>query len=457
MHKLAQLDRDYVWHPFTQMRDWAKREPIILERGKGSVLMDVHGKKYLDGNASIWTNLHGHNHPRLNRAIKAQLDKISHSSSLGLANKPASLLAEKLVKAGGRPLKKVFFSDNGSTALEVALKMSYEYNRRIGRARSPRFLSLGGGYHGDTVGAASLGQIELFRQSCNGLLFKADKVISPNCYRCPFNKAKPDRRDARIGRKCKWECIGKLEVKLSSRKYGALVLEPLIQGAAGMIMHPSGWLKRAVRAARNSGTQVIADEVMTGFGRTGTIFAVQRENAVPDYLCLAKGMTGGYLPMAATLTTQDVFDVFLGEYDEFKSFFHGHSYTGNQLGSAAALASWELLKDSKGRARRKVLEKMLACELETLWQLAAVGDVRQEGLVAGVELVDDWQTRKPFPLKAQVGARVCEQMANRGILTRPIGNVVPLLPPYCTTDAQVRRMVRALRESIIEVLGGPRV
>jgi len=452
MHKLAQLDRDYVWHPFTQMRDWAKREPVILERGKGSVLIDVHGKKYLDGNASIWTNLHGHNHPRLNRAIQTQLCRVAHSSALGLGNEPASLLAQRLVKLARRPLKKVFFSDNGSTALEVALKMSYEYNRRIGRARSPRFLSLGGGYHGDTVGAASLGQIELFRQSCNGLLFKADKVISPNCYRCPFNKAKPDRQDARIGRKCKWECIGKLESKLSSRKYGALVLEPLIQGAAGMIMHPSGWLKRAVKSAKDSGTQVIADEVMTGFGRTGAIFAVQREKVAPDYLCLAKGMTGGYLPMAATLTTQDVFDVFLGEYDEFKTFFHGHSYTGNQLGSSAALASLELLKDPRGRLRRKALEKMLSRELETLWPLAAVGDIRQEGLVAGVELVADWKTRKAFPLKAKVGIRVCESMASKGVLTRPIGNVVPLLPPYCTTDAQLRKMVRVLRESIMEVL-----
>jgi len=453
MHKLAQLDRDYVWHPFTQMHDWVKQEPIVIERGKGSVLVDVHGKKYLDGNASIWTNLHGHNHPRLNRAIKAQLNKVAHSSALGLANEPASLLAGKLVKVAGRPLKKVFFSDNGSTALEVALKMSYEYNRRIGRSRSPRFLSLSGSYHGDTVGAASLGQIELFKQSCNGLLFKSDKVISPYCYRCPFNKAKPDRQDARVGRKCKWECIRKLEVKLSSRKYGALVLEPLIQGAAGMIMHPSGWLKRATNAAKDSGAQVIADEVMTGFGRTGAIFAGQKEKVVPDFLCLAKGMTGGYLPMAATLTTQDVFDVFLGEYDEFKTFFHGHSFTGNQLGSAAALASWGLLKDPKGRARRKVLEKVLARELKSLWPLAAVGDIRQEGLVAGVELVDDWRRRKPFPLKAQVGARVCEQMANRGVLTRPIGNVVPLLPPYCTSDAQVRRMIRVLRESIEVVLG----
>ena len=454
MHKLAKLDQRYIWHPFTQMRDWAKHEPIVLERGKGAVLEDVRGKKYLDGNASIWTNLHGHDHPQINRAIQKQLRKVAHTSALGLASEPASLLAEKLVKAARRPLNKVFFSDNGSTAIEVALKMSHEFARRTGRSRSPRFLSLGGAYHGDTAGAASLGHINFFRRGYRGLLFKSDEVMSPICYRCPFNRAEPDRNDARLGRKCKWECVGKVEEKVGRKKYAAMVVEPRVQGAAGMIMHPEGWLRRVTGAVRASGAQLIADEVMTGFGRTGAIFAAQKEKVVPDFLCLAKGLTGGYLPMAATLTTQNVFDAFLGEHEEYKTFFHGHSYTGNQLGAAAALASWKLLCDLKNRNRRKALEKVFSRELGTLWSLAAVGDIRQEGLVVGVELVDEWRTRKAFPLKAQVGARVCEQMASRGVLTRSIGNVLPLLPPYCTTDAQVKRMVRVLRESIEVVLGG---
>ncbi len=457
MHKLAALDRRYVWHPFTQMRDWAKREPIVLVRGKGAVLEDVVGKKYLDGNASIWTNLHGHNHLRVNRAIQKQLGRVAHTSALGLANEPASLLAEKLVKGAGRPLKKVFFSDDGSTALEVALKMAYEFTRRTGRSRAPRFLSLDGAYHGDTIGATSLGHIDLFHKSYSGLLFKSDKMASPACYRCPFNRAKPQRRDARLYAKCNHECATKVEQKLERRKYAALVVEPRVQGAAGMVMHPPGWLKRVAAAARASGALLIADEVMTGFGRTGEIFAGRKEKVTPDFLCLAKGLTGGYLPMAATLTTQPVFDAFLGEYEEFKTFFHGHSYTSNQLGAAAALASWELLTDPKARARRRALEKAFGKELETLWDFVAVGDVRREGLVTGVELVADWKTRKAFPLKAQAGIRVCEAMARRGVLTRPIGNVVPLLPPYCTTDAQLRRMVKALRESVVEVLGGERI
>ena len=453
MHKLAKLDQRYIWHPFTQMRDWAKHEPIVLERGKGAVLEDVRGKKYLDGNASIWTNLHGHGHPQINRALQKQLRKVAHTSALGLANEPASLLAEKLIKAARRPLKKIFFSDNGSTSIEVALKMSHEFARRTGRSRSPGFLSLGGAYHGDTVGAASLGHINFFGRGYRGLLFKSDEVMSPICYRCPFNRGEPDRNDARLGRKCKWECVDKVEEKVGRKKYAAMVVEPRVQGAAGMIMHPEGWLRRVTAAVRASGAQLIADEVMTGFGRTGAMFATQKEKVVPDFLCLAKGLTGGYLPMAATLTTQNVFDAFLGEYEEYKTFFHGHSYTGNQLGAAAALASWKLLCNSKNRMRRKALEKVLSRELGALWSLAAVGDIRQDGLVVGVELVDDWRTRKAFPLKAQVGARVCEQMAKRGVLTRSIGNVVPLLPPYCTTDAQVKRMVRVLRESIEAVLG----
>jgi adenosylmethionine-8-amino-7-oxononanoate aminotransferase len=457
MHKLAGLDQKYVWHPFTQMRDWAKREPIVLARGKGAVLEDVRGKKYLDANASIWTNLHGHNHPKLDAALQLQLKKVAHTSALGFANEPAALLAERLVKSAKGLLKKVFFSDDGSTALEVALKMSYEFTRRTGRARKPKFLSLSGAYHGDTVGAVSVGHIDLFHKAYGGLLFKSDKVMSPYCYRCPFNRAKPERVDARVTRKCNWECVGKVEAKLKRRKYAAFVVEPRVQGAAGMIAHPEGWLKRVGEAVRASGAQLIADEVMTGFGRTGSMFACQKERVTLDFLCVAKGLTGGYLPMAATLTTREVFDAFLGEYEEFKTFFHGHSYTGNQLGAATALASLDILQSGESNKKRRALEKNLRDELQTLWPLSAVGDVRQEGLVAGVELVADWRTRKAFPLKAQAGIGVCEAMARRGVLTRPIGNVIPLLPPYCTTAVQLRKMVRALREAIVEVLGGAKV
>ncbi len=506
MHKFARLDHAHVWHPFTQMRDWLKREPIVIASGKGAVLRDAHGKEYLDANSSIWTNLHGHQHPKLNAAVARQLKRISHSSALGFANEPASLLARELVAvakprtlrqpsaragrgsaANATHLTKVFFSDDGSTALEVALKLAYEYTRRTrgatracssGASPHPRFLSLDGAYHGDTIGAVSLGHIDLFHKAYGGMLFATDKVMSPYCYRCPFNKAKPEREDARKYRQCNWECVGKVEQKFRAQKkrgnpYAAFVFEPLMQGAAGMIPQPSGWLRQVTDIARSHGALLIADEVMTGFGRTGVtchvdaaavsrvskqpqqakLFACSRVGITPDFLCVAKGLTGGYLPMAATLTTQKVFAAFLGEYHEFKTFFHGHSFTGNQLGASAALASLELLHSRASVHARARLQQALAAELKKLWALPNVGDIRQVGLTVGVELVRDWRTRQPFALRERAGIRVCEAMARRGVLTRPVGNVIVLMPPYCTTMAQVRTMVAALGDAVSEVLG----
>lgn len=507
MHPLAKLDHRYVWHPFTQMRQWLAREPIVIVSGRGAVLRDVRGREYLDANSSIWTNLHGHRHPKIDAALRRQLGKIAHCSALGLANEPASLLAARLVRAaaavvqagasasrtGPQPaLTKVFFSDDGSTALEVALKLAYEFSRRTGRSRRPRFCSLEGGYHGDTVGAVSLGHIALFHRSWAGLCFKTDAVRAPYCYRCPYNRGQPERADARLWRACRWECLDELEQAFAAQAkrgtpYAGFVFEPLIQGAAGMIAQPPGWLERAAQIARTHGALLIADEVLTGFGRCGSggpvgplgrsadlvarttpndrhttragparalpLFACGLVGVGPDFLCLAKGLTGGYLPMAATLTTQAVFDAFLGEYHQFKTFFHGHSYTANPLGAAAALASLELLNEPAGRRARAELERTLSQELQRLWALEPVGDIRQVGLIAGIELVRDWRTRRAFALGEAVGARVCEAMARRGVLTRPIGNVVVLMPPYCTTAAQLQRMVGALGEAVEEVLG----
>jgi adenosylmethionine-8-amino-7-oxononanoate aminotransferase len=561
---LAKLDQKYVWHPFTQMRDWLRGEPIVIVEGRGAVLRDAKGREFLDANSSIWTNLHGHRHPKINQAIQRQLKKIAHSSTLGLANEPASLLAAKLMeiankiydlrftiydspgqsgrtdktvgcttKRGPSPrpsprlgvaremacpargcsasrrlgnkskfvnpeLAKVFFSDDGSTALEVALKLAYEFTKRTrGLKPKPRFLSLEGAYHGDTVGAVSAGHIDLFHQAYSGLLFKTDKVMSPYCYRCPFNRAKPERDDARNYRRCGWECVGLVEQKFLRQKkkgnpYGAFVFEPLMQGAAGMIPQPGGWLRQVAEIARGHGALLIADEVMTGFGRTGAavevlrnswdalqrdgpspqpslhltergrrhslershevLFACHHEFVQPDFLCVAKGLTGGYLPMAATLTTQNIFDAFLGKYEEFKTFFHGHSFTGNQLGAAASLASLDILQSPASVRARTDLQKNLGDELQSLWRLPQVGDIRQVGLVAGIELVKDWRTREPFGLRERAGIRVCEAMARRGVLTRPVGNVIVLMPPYCTTKAQVSEMVSALGEAVSETL-----
>lgn len=475
MHRLAQLDHQHVWHPFTQMKDWLEREPIVIVSGDGAVLEDINGKRYLDANASIWTNLHGHRHPQLNAAIERQLRKIAHSSALGLANEPCSLLAHALVKSANPTpvpleptLTKVFFSDDGSTAMEVALKLAYEFARRSGLSSKPRFLSVDGAYHGDTIGAVSLGHIDLFHQTYGGLVFKTDKVPAPYCYRCPFNRAKPERADARSYRKCDWECVRPVEEKFAlqtkkNRPYAAMVVEPLMQGAAGMIAQPAGWLRRVSEIVRSHKALLIADEVMTGFGRSGftdpgqpgtdSLYACHQENVQPDFLALAKGLTGGYLPMAATLTTQAVFDAFLGEYSEFKTFFHGHSFTGNQLGSAAALTNLRLLHSKSSVRNRRRLQKAISEQLRSLWTIRHIGDIRQVGLMAGIELVRDWRTRQSYDLRERAGIRVCEAMARRGVLTRPIGNVVVLMPPYCTSPAQLEQMIRALHESVLEVLG----
>lgn len=487
MHPLAVLDHKHVWHPFTQMRDWLRHEPVVVVRGQGARLWDARGRSYLDGNASIWTNLHGHAHPKLDRALRGQLKRIAHSSALGLANEPASRLAARLVGAVADPparLRRVFFSDDGSTAVEVALKLAYEYTRRTRGDRRPRFLGVEGAYHGDTVGAVSLGHIDLFHQAYAGLLFRTDRVMAPYCYRCPFNRARPERGDAREYRRCQWECVDQVERRLAVRRrrgppYAAFVYEPLMQGAAGMIPQPAGWLPRVAALVRAHGGLLVADEVMTGFGRAGlggdlgegsgipnrprskgraiwrgpALFASQVAGVQPDLLCLAKGLTGGYLPMGATLVTDAVFEAFLGEYSEFKTFFHGHSYTGNQLAAAVGLASLDLLEQPSEIRRRAALEQQLEAELGPLRALSHVGDIRRVGLMVGVELVRDWRTRSPFDLAEQAGIRVCAAMTRRGVLTRPVGNVVVLMPPYVTTPDELSEMVTALRRSVVQVLG----
>jgi adenosylmethionine---8-amino-7-oxononanoate aminotransferase len=483
MHPIAELDLKYHWHPFTQMREWLRHEPIVIASGKGALLRDIHGRQYLDANSSIWTNLHGHNEPRLNRALERQLRRVAHVSALGLANPPAAQLAARLIETARVPLDpaltRVFYSDNGSTAIEVALKLACEFCRRTDRTRKPRFLSLSGAYHGDTIGAVSVGHIDLFHRAYSGLLFKSDQVMAPYCYRCRFNRAKPERADARDYRRCHWECVDEVEKRFvraakQGRPYSAFVFEPRVQGAAGMIPQPEGWLNRVAKIARAHGALLIADEVLTAFGRATTIndpkseirnqkseirnqksrlFASHVEGVQPEFIALAKGLTGGYLPMAATLTTQAVFDAFLGDYAEFKTFFHGHSYTANPLAAATALANLDLLKSTGSVRARSRLDAALRHELPTLWGHPNVGDIRQVGLIAGIELVKDWRTREPFDLRDQAGNRVCAAMARRGVLTRPIGNVIVIMPPYCTTTAQVRAMIRVLHRALADALG----
>jgi len=418
---LVQWDHDYLWHPFTQMRGFRQEELLIITRGEGVYLYDLQGRRYLDGVSSIWVNVHGHRRPELDEALKEQLALVAHSTLLGLAHPPAIVLAKRLVDIAPPGLTKVFFSDNGSTAVEVALKMAFQYWQLKGHPEKRRFLKLSQAYHGDTLGAVSVGGIPLFHDLYRPLLFDSLEAPAPYCYRCDYQG------------KCHTQCLSQLEelVHTHGHELAAVIIEPVMQGAAGMIPQPPGYLKRLREVTWEYGTLLIADEVATGFGRTGRMFACELEEVSPDLLCLAKGITGGYLPLAATLATEEIYEAFLGEYQAFKTFFHGHSYTGNPLAAAVALASLDIFE------KDQLLEKLpakIAFLTERLAQMAShphIGDIRQRGLMVGIELVAERQEKKPFPVAWRTGHRVILEARKLGAILRPLGDVIVLLPPLC--------------------------
>jgi len=443
--QLIDWDHRYLWHPFTQMLEWEREEPLIIEQGKGRYLIDTEGKRYLDGTSSIWVNLHGHRHPTLDRAIKKQLDRIAHSTLLGLANPPAIQLARALVRIAPKGLKRVFYSDNGSTAVEVALKMAIQYWQQRHPEAGPKntFLHLRLAYHGDTIGAVSVGNIELFHSRFKSLRFSSIEADPPYCYRCPLGMTYPA---------CRMACLDPIERLLQDRhrELAGFIIEPLVQAAAGMLTSPPGYLKRIRELCTNYNVLLIADEVATGFGRTGKMFACQHEEVTPDLMAISKGLTGGYMPLAATLTTDEIYQAFLGKYEDFKTFFHGHSFTGNPLGCAVALANLEVFKQDNTLSRLQPKIKTMAKLLQPLRQLPHVGDIRQKGFVAAIELVEDKKTRKPYPLVARIGHRVCKIARQSGLLLRPLGNVIMLVPPLTITRTELRRMVKTVRAAIVQ-------
>jgi adenosylmethionine-8-amino-7-oxononanoate aminotransferase len=447
---LADWDRTYLWHPFTQMQEWEQEEPLIIEQGKGSYLIDTEGKRYLDGTSSIWVNLHGHRHPALNRAMKNQLDTLAHSTLLGLSNPPAIQLARELIRIAPKGMKRVFYSDNGSTAVEVALKMAVQYwQQRCSDAGSKNtFLHLKLAYHGDTVGAVSVGNIDLFHSRFKSLLFPTVEADPPYCYRCPLRLTYPS---------CQMACLDPIEriLKERHRELAGFIIEPLVQAAAGMITAPPGYLKRIRELCTKYNVLLIADEVATGFGRTGKMFACQHEGVPPDLMAIGKGLTGGYMPLAATLTTEEIYHAFLGRYEDFKTFFHGHSYTGNPLGCAVALANLEVFKKEKTLARLQPKIKTMGRLLQPLWQLPHVGDIRQKGFMVAIELVEDKKTRKPYPLEARMGHRVTQEARRHGLLLRPLGHIMVLIPPLSTDASVLARMVSILHRAIATVTASP--
>ena len=451
--RLQAEDRRYLWHPFTQQRDWVKTAPLIIERGRGSYLEDTDGRRYLDGVSSIWVNLHGHRKGALDRALAAQLTRIAHSTLLGLSNVPAIELAKRLVSIAPRGLTRVFYSDNGSTAVEVALKMAFQYWRLRGGAdqSKTKFLHLGQAYHGDTLGAVGVGGIPIFHERFKPLLRPSYEAHAPYCYRCPMGLAFPQ---------CRIACADSVE-EVFKRHHGeiaALIVEPMLLAAGGMIMMPPGYLTRLRKLCTRYRVLMIADEVATGFGRTGRMFACEHERITPDLMAVSKGLTGGYLPLAATLTTERIYRAFLGRYEEFKTFFHGHSYTGNPLGCAVALANLYVFEKEKTLRHLQPKIAALARLLKPLRNHPYVGDVRQIGLIAGIELVRNRGTKAPYPLAERVGMRVAEDARTRGLLIRPLGNVIVLMPPLSATLPELRKMVGIVTKAVNAVtrLSAPR-
>jgi adenosylmethionine-8-amino-7-oxononanoate aminotransferase len=441
--ELLALDAAHVWHPFTQMQGWLSDDPLVIERGEGNWLIDTEGRRWLDAISSLWVTVHGHRVRELDDAVKAQLDRVAHSTLLGQANVPSIELAAKLVAIAPKGLTRVFYSDSGSTAVEVALKQAYQFWQLSGRPEKRRFVALEEAYHGDTVGSVSVGGMPLFHERFRDLLFPVERIPTPHAYRWK-------------GTDVLGESLAALERLLEEEAdhIAGLVIEPLIQGAAGMLVHPKGYLRGVAELCRKYDVLLICDEVATGFGRTGTMFAVEQEGVTPDFLCLAKGLSGGYLPLAATLCTERVYRAFLGRYEEAKTFFHGHTYTGNPLACAAALANLELFE------KRRTLEAMrpamdaLARGLRRIAELPHVGDVRRVGMMAGIELVRDRATKEGYAFGERVGFKVCLAARKHQVLLRPLGNVIVLMPPLSLTVDEANLLCDALVDAIAEVTGG---
>ena len=443
---LERDDKRYIWHPFTQMQEYERETPLVVREGRGCWLVDIHGKPYLDGVSSLWCNIHGHRRREIDEAIKRQLGRIAHSTLLGISNEPAIRLAKELVRIAPAGLTKVFYSDNGSTAVEVALKMAFQYWRHRGREfrKKTRFVALRNGYHGDTIGAMSVGGIELFHGVFRPLLFRAFLAPSPYCYRCELGCER--------GR-CRWECVGEMEKLLRAHgaEIAAVILEPLLQAAGGMIVAPKGYLKRVAALCKKHNVLLIADEVATGFGRTGKMFACEHEGVRPDLLACSKGLTGGYMPLAATLCTQAIYDVFLGEFRERKTFFHGHTFTGHPLGCAAALAGLDIFRKDRVLQRLAPKIETLGEELKNMRGLRYVGDTRQCGLIGAVELVKERATKEPFAWEERTGYQVCRAARARGLLIRPLGDVIVIMPPLAISVKELKWMMGVIAECIREV------
>ena len=447
--KLKEWDKRYIWHPFTQMQEYSREEIVVIEEGEGVILKDIDGNEYIDGVSSLWTNVHGHRKKQLDEALKKQIDKIAHSTLLGISNVPAIRLAKRLVEITPSGLEKVFYSDNGATAVEIAIKMAFQYQKQAkdGNPKKEKFISLKNAYHGDTIGAVSVGGIELFHSIYEPLLFKTYKAEAPYCYRCAFKKEYPS---------CNMECVAALEELMYQhcQEVTAFIIEPLVQGAAGIIVQPPGYLKKVRELCTKYDILMIADEVAVGFGKTGKMFACEHEDVNPDIMALGKGITGGYMPLAATLTTEKIYKAFLGEYHELKTFYHGHTYTGNPLACSVAIANLDVFEKEKVIETIKPKIKHLEGLLKEFRDLEHVGDIRQCGFMVGIELVKNKDTKEPYPIADRIGYKVILEARKHGVIIRPLGDVIVLMPPLSITLDQLTKLCEVTYYSIKKITQG---
>jgi adenosylmethionine-8-amino-7-oxononanoate aminotransferase len=439
--QLRALDKQHVWHPFTPMKLWLADEPLVITAADGMHLIDSDGNRYLDGVSSLWCNVHGHRVPEIDAAVRAQLDRVAHTTMLGLASEPSILLAERLIKLVPAGLTKVFYSDAGATATEIAFKLAAQYWYNVGKPEKHEFVGFTEAYHGDTTGAMSVGRTELFHRAYFPMLFKTHFAPTPFEYRWGGDLSRHP---------AKTQCLDALERILEERSshIAAVCIEPIVQGAAGMIVHPEGFLRGVRELCTKYDVLMIADEVAVGFGRTGRMFACEHEGVSPDLMCVAKGITGGYLPLAATFASQRIFEAFIGDPWEGKTFYHGHTYTGNPLACAAALASLDLFERNDLVRQVQQKSEALAEMLRPLLELPHVGEIRQKGFMVGIELVADKATKQPFDSRKRTGAAVCAAVRKYGVIIRPLADVIVLMPPLAMGLQDLQTIVKAVRMEV---------